>query len=122
MSTRARGGGGQANYATLESRQSKSFASSSIEIDLSLGDYVEVTLGANIDVISFKNAMSEPVLNLVTLEVHNPGFYRIDLSFAKWPGATTPVVTPNGIDIIELRSHKCWQPGTIYGRIWQNYV
>ena len=122
MSIRAGGRSvGFSDFAPYEKRQSLKFTNSLATIDLRDGAYCEITLNSDVESLLILHWLPSPIVNRISLEIINPGFYRIDLSLAKWNGGGTPPrITPNGVDLIELMSHKGGQPGSIIGRMWAN--
>ena len=75
-----------ANLRAIETRQDIPAAGGSIVIDLSLGEYVRLTLVRDVTQVVFANWMNPPLVSRLTLEVTNPGARTIDFGFAKWGG------------------------------------
>jgi len=83
----------QATYLKPENKQSISTSSATLSIDLSLGQYVIVTLNQTITTMTITNWPAATVARL-TLEVLNQGAFNITgWGSALWAGATLPTVT-----------------------------
>jgi hypothetical protein len=74
--------------------QSVTAGGASVTIDASAGEYVILTLEANVTTLTIANWLGTGKLSKVTLEVRNTGAFNIEnWAGAKWAGGTAPTVT-----------------------------
>lgn len=96
--------------------------SSSLAIDLSLGQYVIVELNASVETLTITNWPGPNVVGVCTLDVRNQAHYGINWGSTKWANGNAPTLSPgpNSYDIFILHSPANGSPvfGTIFG---QNY-
>jgi hypothetical protein len=92
--------------ALSEVRQSVTAAGSSLNIDMSAGWNVNLTLSATVTAVTVSNWPSSGVLGRLTLDVTSTGAYNITgwPGTTRWPYGSAPTVTSSGKDTFVLTS------------------
>lgn len=75
-------------------KQALTASSSTLTIDMSAGEYVVVTLSANVTTLTVNNWPADGTVGKLVLEVRSTGAFNITgWASAIWPGGTAPTVT-----------------------------
>jgi hypothetical protein len=86
--------------------QNVTASGSSLNVNMALGWYVNLTLSANVSTFTVSNWPASGQLAKLQLRINNTGSFNISAwpGTTIWPNSAAPTITPNGIDSIMLVS------------------